>query len=77
RAAEAHQADIVALSFSSAFPQRQIPSLLQQFRLLLPTKILLWVGGSGVKRLPETEGISVLPNLSDAPLALEAWRKAH
>ena len=77
RAAEAHHADIVALSFSSAFPQRQIPTLLQQFRLLLPTTIQLWVGGSGVKRLTASEGISVLPNLSDTPLALEAWRKAH
>lgn len=77
RAAEAHQADIVALSFSSAFPQRQIPTLLQQFRLLLPAPIQLWVGGGGVKRLTASEGISVLPNLSDTPLALEAWRKAH
>lgn len=77
RAAEAHQADIVALSFSSAFPQRQVPSLLQQFRLLLPATIQLWVGGNGVKRLTASEGISVLPNLADASLALEAWRKAH
>ena len=50
RAAEAHHANIVALSFSGAFPQRQIPALLQQLRQLLPEETALWVGGSGTPR---------------------------
>lgn len=77
RAAEAHQADIVALSFSSAFPQRQIPSLLQQLRMLLPAAIQLWVGGNGVKRLAAQEGVLILPGLSEATRALEAWPRAR
>ena len=51
RAAEAHRADIVALSFSIAFPQRQIPALLQQLRMLLPAHVALWVGGRGAQRV--------------------------
>ena len=49
RAANAHRADIVALSFSSAFPQRQIPGLLQQLRMVLPTETSLWAGGGDAR----------------------------
>jgi methanogenic corrinoid protein MtbC1 len=44
RAASAHRAHVVALSFSVAFPQRQIPGLLQQLRMVLAPEIELWVG---------------------------------
>ncbi|MGB4856260.1 MAG: MerR family transcriptional regulator, partial [Candidatus Dechloromonas phosphoritropha] len=42
RAAAAHRAEIVALSFSVAFPKRQIPGLLQQLRMVLPETVALW-----------------------------------
>jgi MerR family transcriptional regulator, light-induced transcriptional regulator len=74
RATSAHRADIVALSFSAAFPQRQIPGLLQQLRALLPAEITLWAGGSGVYRLVAVDGVQLLPGLDDATRALEAWR---
>ena len=45
RAAIAHQADVVALSFSIAFPPRQIPALLLQLRMGLHAGIELWAGG--------------------------------
>jgi MerR family transcriptional regulator, light-induced transcriptional regulator len=77
RAAEAHRADIVALSFSGAFPQRQIPGLLQQLRQILPTSTGLWVGGSGVARLAEISGVERLGALNDALKALTAWRTTH
>lgn len=76
RAAEAHDADIVALSFSVAFPQRQIPSLLQQLRMVLPTGIELWCGGGGVLRLSAPEGIRLIPSLDGAVDALAKWRPA-
>lgn len=76
RAAEAHRADIVALSFSVAFPQRQIPSLLQQLRMVLPAGIELWCGGGGVVRLSAPEGVRLIPTLDGAVDALAKWRPA-
>ena len=75
RAAAAHRADIVALSFSLAFPKRQIPALLQQLRAVLPTAVALWAGGGGVKRVPEVAGVELLASLEHSLVALEAWRR--
>jgi methanogenic corrinoid protein MtbC1 len=77
RAAEAHRADIVALSFSTAFPQRRIPGLLQQLRVLLPATSELWAGGGGVARVGKMDGVVLLPALDDAVRALAGWRAAH
>ena len=77
RAAEAHRADIVALSFSVAFPQRQIPGLLQQLRQMLPANIDLWAGGRGVARVARQEGVQLFATLDDALAALAAWRAAR
>jgi DNA-binding transcriptional MerR regulator/methylmalonyl-CoA mutase cobalamin-binding subunit len=77
RAAMAHQADAVAISFSAAFPARQIPALLLQLRLGMPESIELWAGGSGVGRLAEIEGVVLMPTLDDALRALAAWHANH
>jgi len=74
RAAEAHEADIVALSFSSAFPFRQVTPLLQQLRKLLPDSITLWAGGAGVQRATAISGVILLYSLDDALLALKDYR---
>ena len=74
RAASAHRADIVALSFSSAFPQRQIPGLLQQLRMVLPANISLWAGGGGIARLTKIEGVQLLASLEEATAAITRWR---
>lgn len=74
QAAVAHQAAVVALSFSSFYPQRQIPGLLRQLRQMLAPGVALWVGGSGVLRLPAMPGVDFLPALEDAVTQLEAWR---
>lgn len=74
RAAQAHSADIVALSFSSAFPQRQIPGLLQQLRLILPDQVSLWIGGGGVARITGQSGVEILGSLEAALNALQDWR---
>jgi len=77
RAAGAHRADIVALSFSTAFPQRQIPGLLLQLRLVLPAETGLWAGGRGVVRMNKMAGVQLLNTLEDAIKALHDWRSAH
>jgi DNA-binding transcriptional MerR regulator/methylmalonyl-CoA mutase cobalamin-binding subunit len=77
RAADAHQADVVALSFSAAFPARQIPTLLLQLRMGLPDAIGLWAGGGGIARLELGEGIVPMRTLDDALHALTAWRETN
>lgn len=77
RAAEAHQADIVALSFSLAFPPRQIPGLLQQLRQVLADKTALWAGGDGVTRIGKTSDAALITTLDEALRALAAWRREH
>lgn len=72
-AATAHRADIVGLSFSSAFPQQQISDVLKQLRKLLPGEVGLWVGGSGVQKLSAIEGVQFLPSLENLRSALADW----
>lgn len=68
-AARAHRADVVALSFSAAFPARQIPSLLKQLRDLLPNTVALWAGGSGVSRLGPQAGVQLMVSLAEVQAA--------
>ena len=77
RAAEAHRADIVALSFSIAFPNRQVPALLQQLRQLLPSGVALWAGGAGIGRCAPIEGVRLLASLPEAIGELKTWQAAH
>ena len=77
RAAIAHKVNIVALSFSTAFPQRQIPRLLQQLRMVLPSDVALWVGGGGIHRLTKMDGVLLLAALDELAPALAHWRAAH
>ncbi len=77
RAAQAHRANIVALSFSGAFPQRQIPTLLQQLRRILHEDTALWVGGGGIARVAPIVGVAFLHTLDEAIAALSNWRAEH
>lgn len=75
-AARAHRADVVALSFSAAFPARQIPSLLKQLRDLLPNTVALWAGGSGVSRLGPQAGVQLMVSLAEVQAAAAEWQSA-
>ena len=74
RAAHAHQADVVALSFSAAFPQRQIGALIAQLQTLLPAHTELWVGGDGAVRVSAATQLRVLRSLDDTAAPLREWR---
>lgn len=74
-AARAHRADVVALSFSAAFPSRQILPLLEQLQGLLPQTVSLWAGGRGVHRLTAPKGVHCFTGLEDIAGALERWRQ--
>lgn len=77
RAAAAHRADVVALSFSAAFPKRQVPDLLKQVRAALPQRTELWAGGSGMSRIPSQDGVLAMVPLQDAVTAVAQWRQAR
>ena len=71
KAAIACNADIVVLSFSFAYPSRNIQPILSQVRKSLPNQIQIWAGGAGlfnVKRQPK--GVTIFRNLEGAVKAL-------
>ena len=73
-AVAAHQVDVVALSFSAAFPARQVPALLEQLRAALPGTTELWAGGAGVRKLAAPEGVVCMASLDNAIAAVIGWR---
>lgn len=77
KAASAHRIDIVALSFSSAFPNRLIAPTLKQLRQMLPPSVELWAGGAGIARPPAIEGVAFLPTLHEAAIALQTWKNGQ
>ncbi|OIR08659.1 HTH-type transcriptional regulator MlrA [mine drainage metagenome] len=76
-AVQAHQADVLTLSFSSAMPAAQVKSGVEQVRKALPGNVSLWIGGAGVQKQRNVEpGIQVMGPLSDLTGAVLAWRAA-
>jgi DNA-binding transcriptional MerR regulator/methylmalonyl-CoA mutase cobalamin-binding subunit len=77
RAAVAHKAHIVALSFSAAFPVRQATDGLSTLRRQLPAHVTLWAGGEMTRRVRKTlPGVVLIPDLAASLGALRGWR-AH
>jgi methanogenic corrinoid protein MtbC1 len=75
RAAAAYRVNVVALSFSSAFPLRQAGDALALLRRQLPSPIALWAGGENLRRLRKSlPGVQLLAELGDALEALKNWR---
>jgi MerR family transcriptional regulator, light-induced transcriptional regulator len=75
RAAIAHAIDIVALSFSAAFPVRQATESIARLRRHLPAPTALWAGGDMTRRVRKTlPGVVLLPDLAAAVAALRSWR---
>ncbi|KAB2842074.1 MAG: MerR family transcriptional regulator [Burkholderiales bacterium] len=75
-AAQAQRADIVALSFSAAFPVRQVLPLLSQLRPMLDPRTELWAGGAALERLAQPPGVQLMRHLRDALAGLTSWREA-
>ncbi len=70
--------DIVALSFSSAFPARLAIEGLSALRSRLPEHVELWAGGAGVpsaRKLPS--GVLTFKVIGETLDALLSWRAAH
>jgi MerR family transcriptional regulator, light-induced transcriptional regulator len=77
RAAAAHRADIVALSFSASFPARQAAGLLAELRAALPNELALWAGGSGLLRATVPSGVERLDSFESLVEAVAQWRASR
>ncbi len=81
QAANAHKADIVALSFSASYPEAKALEALRELRALLPTAIVLCAGGAGIarvrRRLEGTELISDLEKMCDFVRQWRAERSSY
>jgi MerR family transcriptional regulator, light-induced transcriptional regulator len=77
-AAEAHRADVVALSFSGAVNPNQALAALDELRHKLPETVALWAGGaSPILRRRPPAGVQVLQSLEDIAPAVTRWRDAN
>ncbi|MBL8377862.1 MAG: MerR family transcriptional regulator [Burkholderiales bacterium] len=78
RAAQAHEADVVALSFSLAYsPTRATEGLAELRRMLAPT-IDLWAGASSAvlgRRTPQ--GVAPVDNVAAVARMVADWRLRH
>lgn len=76
-AARSHQAQIVALSFSIAFPNRSIRPFLQQVQAALPEEVQLWAGGAGLERIrKKPDGIMTFASLELAAASVMSFPAA-
>ncbi len=77
-AAKGHQADVVALSFSAAFPTGHLLDGLSELRERLPPRVDLWVGGGHPALTRRNiDGLTVVTRLDEVGALLEAWRATH
>lgn len=72
-AARAHDADILALSFSAIIPAPQAVAGLAELRALVPAPIEIWAGGACAGLRPKP-GVWVLRALDAIGPAVTAWR---
>ncbi len=74
-AARVHQADIVALSFSSSYPEIKAAEGLKQLRAGLPSATGLWAGGAGALRLRKPiEGVQPVDSFENMVELVKRWR---
>lgn len=67
--------DIVALSFSAAYPARQALEGLTTLRAALPAEVAIWAGGSGLsERHGAVGGVRRIDTIADTLDALQSWR---
>ena len=66
------KADVVALSFSFAYPARDVVPTLVHLRRLLPPRIQIWGGGAGVAGIRKhPKGVRIISDIGEAVAALK------
>ncbi len=77
-AAGAQRADVVALSFSAAYPANQAAAGLDELRAALAPEIEIWAGGANpVLNRRGGPGITSIPQLAAIGETVAAWRRTH
>lgn len=77
-AAGSQDADVVALSFSVAFPAAQVWDALEELRRRLPGNIALWAGGGNAALARRnTPNVTVVGELDAISQAITAWRTSR
>jgi hypothetical protein len=72
------QYDVIAVSFSAAYPSRNVVKDLRQFRLLVPEHITLWAGGGGLnQKRVNLPNVNVLTDIGGVPGLITQWRQTH
>lgn len=75
-AAKNHAVQVLALSFSIAFPARRIDAFLNQIRAELPAHIDVWAGGAAIDRIRrELPGIRTFATLEAAAASVMTYLK--
>jgi hypothetical protein len=65
------KADIVALSFSFAYPARAVLPTLLHVRRLLPPHIQIWAGGAGISVIRKNpKGVKIIYDFNEVVFAL-------
>ena len=77
-AAGSQDADVVALSFSVAFPAAQVWDALEELRRRLPDDIALWEGGGNAALARrKAPNVTVVGELDAISQAIAAWRTSR
>ncbi|OZB46038.1 MAG: cobalamin-binding protein [Thiomonas sp. 15-66-11] len=76
-AAQAHHADVLALSFSALPTQTQVLEALAELRSRLPETIEVWAGGSSPALRRAPNGVRIARELTSLPDAIRTWRQTH
>jgi len=75
RAAAAHKADVVGVSFSAAFNEKQASAGLAELRSMLDARVLIWAGGESVERIRKpVPGVELIPSLEGVVDKVKEWR---
>lgn len=70
-----HQADVVALSFSSSYSEIRAAEGLKQLRVALPPATRLWAGGAGALRLHKPiPGVEPIESFEKMVELVKQWR---
>ena len=72
------KADVVALSFSFAYPARDVVPTLLHLRRLLPLQMQIWAGGAGVANIRKhPKGVRIISDIDEAVAALKELPVQH
>lgn len=78
KAAQAHQSDVVALSFSVSLNPNHVLDGLEELRRALPAEVEIWAGGrSPILQRRAQKGVVVVRDLSQIAPQIQRWRERN